>query len=107
MCYAASFFVKLAICFEVIPNATTTVIVPYGKGKNIITELCADIKDYNRINTLLKQAQRYSIEVYTQGNYYQDCFITIKDLGVMILDDGYYDKTCGFHMMAQKDGYFL
>ena len=106
-CVMRQAFRKAGDLFEVIPNATTTVIVPYGEGKNIITELCADIKDYNRIDTLLKQAQRYSIEVYTQGNYYQDCFITIKDLGVMILDDGYYDETCGFHMMAQKDGYFL
>ena len=37
----------------------------------------------------------YKRQVYTQGNYYQDCFITIKDLGVMILNDGYYDETCG------------
>ena len=107
MCYAASISYEAGDLFEVIPNATTTVIVPYGKGEDIITELCAAITDYNRIDTLLKQAQRYSIEVYTQGNYYQDCFITIKDLGVMILNDGYYDETCGFHMMAQKDGYFL
>ena len=106
-CVMRQAFRKAGDLFEVIPNATTTVIVPYGKGEDIITELCADIKDYERIDTLIKQAQRYSIEVYTQGNHYQDCFTAIKDLGVMILNDGYYDETCGFHMMAQKGGYFL
>lgn len=83
--------------FHVIENQTTTVIVPYKEGKEIITELisAATITD---LNVLLKKAQQYTVNLYDQekrkieekGGMYG-----ILDQSVFILTEGFYDERYG------------
>ncbi len=49
--------------FKTIDAPTQAVIVPYGKGKKIIGELCAAFEPA-RAYELLKQAQKYSVNVF-------------------------------------------
>ena len=46
-----------------IESQTRGVIVPYGKGKEIIGRLCAS-PDIAKEQALLKQAQRYTVNCY-------------------------------------------
>ncbi len=49
--------------FKAIDAPTQAVIVPYGKGKKIIADLCADYEP-SKAYDLLKQAQQYSVNVF-------------------------------------------
>lgn len=50
--------------FEVIENNTTSIIVPYGNGKNIITELNGDVSDGDELYQLMKNSQPFMINVF-------------------------------------------
>lgn len=56
---------------NVIATDTTTVIVPYKKGKEIIEKLQGSCSQ-EEVSALLKQAQRYSISVYDTNNVVED-----------------------------------
>ncbi|XCN73173.1 MAG: hypothetical protein Q3M24_23380 [Candidatus Electrothrix aestuarii] len=49
--------------FKAIDAPTQAVIVPYGKGKQIIGELCAEYEP-SKAYDLLQQAQQYSVNVF-------------------------------------------
>ncbi len=49
--------------FKAIDAPTQAVIVPYGKGKEIIANLCAEYEP-SKAYDLLKQAQQYSVNVF-------------------------------------------
>ncbi len=49
--------------FKAIDAPTQAVIVPYGEGKEIIADLCADYEP-SKAYDLLKQAQQYSVNVF-------------------------------------------
>ncbi|WLE98111.1 MAG: CRISPR-associated helicase Cas3' [Candidatus Electrothrix communis] len=49
--------------FKAIDAPTQAVIVPYGKGKEIIADLCAEYEP-SKAYDLLKQAQQYSVNVF-------------------------------------------
>ncbi|MCI5123727.1 MAG: CRISPR-associated helicase Cas3' [Candidatus Electrothrix sp. AR5] len=49
--------------FKAIDAPTQAVIVPYGEGKEIIAELCAEYEP-SKAYDLLKQAQQYSVNVF-------------------------------------------
>ncbi|MCI5224403.1 MAG: CRISPR-associated helicase/endonuclease Cas3, partial [Candidatus Electrothrix sp. AR4] len=49
--------------FKAIDAPTQPVIVPYGKGKEIIADLCANYEP-SKAYDLLKQAQQYSVNVF-------------------------------------------
>ncbi|WP_067843767.1 CRISPR-associated helicase/endonuclease Cas3 [Amphibacillus sediminis] len=51
--------------FRVIDDGTTTVLVPYGAGKDIIAELNSD-EWIDDISKTLKQAQQYTVNLYPQ-----------------------------------------
>lgn len=59
-----SMFKTLEQHFEAIDNKTTAVLVPYGKGKEIIASLNEELHDLKEFNTLLKHAQQYSVNLY-------------------------------------------
>ena len=53
--------------FKAIDSPTQAVIVPYGpKGRRLISDLCGVAKEFDvgRYHKLLKQAQRYSVNVF-------------------------------------------
>lgn len=56
-------FKKAGQLFKTIEAPTETVIVPYGDGKKIITELCTT-PEPAKAYTLLKHAQKFSVNVF-------------------------------------------
>lgn len=52
--------------FQAIDSPTTTVLVPYDRGQEIIAELNEEMTDLSRFSRLIREAQAYSINVYEQ-----------------------------------------
>ncbi len=61
-------FMEAGRIFKAIDAPTQSVIVPYSQGEQLITQLCAVAKAYEvgRFYQLLKQAQKYSVNVFPQ-----------------------------------------
>lgn len=57
-------FKTLEQYFEAISSATKSVLVPFGKGTEIIASLNEDLPDSKQFHQLLKEAQQYSVNVY-------------------------------------------
>jgi CRISPR-associated endonuclease/helicase Cas3 len=85
--------------FKVIDAPTEGVIVPYGgDGKQIINTLCAST-DLDVIKVLLRQAQRYAVNLYPQdkdkltklGGIHE----TQTESGIYYLDEEFYDDDLG------------
>lgn len=85
--------------FRVIDALTRGVIVPYAQGEEIIKELCGAYCLENQ-GKLLKQAQRYSVNLFS--NEFDDLSKkgAIKEAqegsGVYYLNERYYDKEFGW-----------
>lgn len=80
--YLVNSYKTAAEYFEVIENRTTSVIVPYGRGEDIITELTGN-GSIDDLTKLLKQAQQYTVNLYSQ-EFEQ----LAKNNGIVSLFDG-------------------
>jgi len=85
--------------FRVIDSPTRGVIVPYSEGENIIKELCGTFELEKQVK-LLKQAQRYSVNLFDhqfeklhQSGAIQE---VQKDAGIYYLAEEYYSKEFGW-----------
>jgi CRISPR-associated endonuclease/helicase Cas3 len=85
--------------FRVINSPTRGVIVPYGDGENIITELCSAF-GLEKQGKLLKQAQRYSVNLFDhqvkilfQAGAIQE---VQEDAGIYYLKEQYYSNEFGW-----------
>jgi len=104
-------FMTAAKIFEAIDSPTQGVIVPYGeKGIQIINQLCAE-NDIQTQYRLLKEAQRYSVNVYC--NQF-DQLIRQKIInevqegaGIYYLNEQYYSDKFGLSDEKVKDMDFL
>lgn len=93
-----------AKAFKVIENQTTSVIVQYGKGRDIVADLNGDIS-ISELYNILKRAQQYTIEVYEnelaslkrEGGIYQ-----ILAGEVYVLEEGFYDSVTGLNLMGDS-----
>lgn len=64
--YMRSMFKSLEAHFQVIEAHTTGILVPYSeRGKELIALLNEDIRDYDVFNRLLKEAQLFTVNVYS------------------------------------------
>jgi len=104
-------FMTAAKAFQAIDAPTRGVIVPYsGEGERIINELCATT-DLNRQHQLLKQAQRYSVNIYPyffeQMAREKKIYEVQKGSGVFYLDKQYYDKNFGLSDSVSSEMEFL
>jgi CRISPR-associated endonuclease/helicase Cas3 len=85
--------------FRVIDTPTRGVIVPYREGENIITELCG-VFELEKQGKLLKQAQRYSVNLF--DHQFRELLTTgaiqevQEDAGIYYLDERYYSKEFGW-----------
>jgi len=86
--------------FHVIDNMTTSVIVPYGEGGEIITELngAQRIEDFGRI---MRKAQQYTINLFSyeleqlsKNGGLEHCL----DGQVQVLKDGAYNEEYGLDL---------
>lgn len=89
---------KTAGCkFKFIESNTIGVLVPYGRGEELITMLSSDMDNRDKYK-ILDEVQRYTINIYE--NKYKE-FIkkgVIRQLefnGMLILEDGYYEEDVG------------
>ncbi|ADY55246.1 metal dependent phosphohydrolase [Syntrophobotulus glycolicus DSM 8271] len=91
-------FMTAAKIFQAIDSRTQGVIVPYGEGNRIISELC-EVKDLHTQYHLLKEAQRYSVNVYC--NQFDELIKqkimheVQEGAGIFYLDKQYYSKEYG------------
>ena len=97
-------FMTAARVFQAIDSPTRGVIVPYGaEGKRIILDLCS-AKDLEKQYRLLKEAQRYSVNVFP---YMLDKLVKqgiIHEVqpgsGLFYLDERYYSDAYGLSERA-------
>jgi len=84
--------------FQAIDSPTTTVLVPYGRGREIIVALNEEVRDLTLFGSLLREAQSYSVNVYSQtllelsraGLIY-----TLYDKSIYYLDEQAYSEEQG------------
>ena len=86
--------------FKAIDAPTYSVIVPYGEGEELITQLCGLSKEFEAkaFYACLKKAQKYSVNVFP--NVWkmlreQGAIIEIQGEGVFYLDECYYSLEFG------------
>lgn len=104
-------FMTAAKVFQAIDSYTRGVIVPYGiEGERIITELCA-ANYLDKQYKLLKEAQRFSINVFPQvfdEMVKQQVIREVqKNTGVFYLDKYHYSDDFGMSESSVKEMDFL
>lgn len=83
--------------FQVLEANTTSVIVPYGKGREIIGKLQSETR-LSAVNALLEQAKPYQINLY---RYQFDMLANAQGLGcdpgerIFWLEEGWYNDHSG------------
>jgi CRISPR-associated endonuclease/helicase Cas3 len=98
--------------FKVIDAPTEGIVVPYEEeGRRIIGELCAVDDDLEETRELLRQAQRYSVNLYPYEveALMKGCAIheTQKASGVFYLDERHYNKDVGVILDPKESMDFL
>ncbi|MDQ0163791.1 CRISPR-associated endonuclease/helicase Cas3 [Bacillus alveayuensis] len=86
--------------FRVIDDITTSVIVPYGGGKEIIAELNSN-KTINEFTQLLRKVQQYTINIYDYEREQlvkNDGLVSCLDGKILVLKEGAYDKEFGLNL---------
>lgn len=83
--------------FEVIPGGTIAVVTDYKKGAEIIADLNG-MRDLEKMKLCLKQAQRYSVNLY-QWEFDELCrnkgIVALWDGAVYALAEGFYSDETG------------
>jgi CRISPR-associated endonuclease/helicase Cas3 len=97
--YFRQSFMSAAKVFHAIDSPTQGVIVPYKKkGKTIINGLCATA-DVKRRYALLRDAQRYSVNVFPNvwAHLMEEKALheVQPGIGIYYLDERYYDESFG------------
>ncbi|MBT2217951.1 CRISPR-associated helicase/endonuclease Cas3 [Virgibacillus dakarensis] len=90
--------------FRVIENNTTSILVPYGKGKEIIAELNSNNR-VDELSNLLKSAQQYSIQVYPQVFQQlvnEQALVSHFEGMIFELKGGFYDKEYGLDLRGNS-----
>lgn len=95
--------------FKVIDSPTTSVIVPYGEGNDIIAELNGDT-EIEDLSLLFQKAQQYTVNLY---QYQLDLLnesgslITLFDDKVYALKEGAYDLEYGVNVEGDSEFHLL
>lgn len=87
--------------FQVIEAPTTSVLVPYGEGVELIERLNEDIHDYEELNSYIKKAQQYSVNVYhhtLQHLANEGLLVPLYNESIYALKDGAYDDQYGLEL---------
>ncbi|MDO5716255.1 MAG: CRISPR-associated helicase Cas3' [Tissierellia bacterium] len=93
-------FLTAGESFQAIENAGHGVIVPYGKGKEIIADLLSNSTSIHEAYALIRKVQNYSINVYEytiQELCKKGALIFLEEYGMYILKENYYDEETGLN----------
>lgn len=93
-------FKTAAEAFKVIDAPTESVVVPYGEeGKRIIAELLSSAGQFEKKYKLIKQAQRYSVNMFLHEiarlKDMRRIHESLKGSGIMYLDSQHYSNEFG------------
>ncbi|MCR6850389.1 MULTISPECIES: CRISPR-associated helicase Cas3' [Bacillus] len=91
--------------FNVIDDLTTSVIVPYEEGKDIIAELNSNssIEDLSR---LLRKAQQYTVNLFNYEKeqlIINDGLVYYLDGKILALKEGAYNDEYGLNLLNESD----
>lgn len=94
--------------FDVFDSASTSVIVPYGDGKNIINDLQSyyNDKDYPALQKEMKKASQYSVSVFEyqfKKLLEEKAIIPFCDNSFYMLSPEYYDDNTGLLNKAKEE----
>lgn len=93
--------------FQVIEAPTSGVLVPYNEAaKAVITDLNEDIHDYARLHVLLKQAQLFSVSVYSHTLHRlieEDLIYPLHQKGMYALRDVAYHLEYGLSLEGEGE----
>lgn len=102
---SVSMFKTIERYFEAISSPTTAVLVPYSdKGEEIIARLNENIQDFTVFNELMKEAQQYSVNLYTHELQRLDSDNLIEALyndSIYCLNAKAYSKEFGVSLAGQ------
>jgi CRISPR-associated endonuclease/helicase Cas3 len=97
-------FKEAGDAYRAIEDSGSTVIVPWGGGKDIINNLYSETLSLNEINQNIREAQGYSVNLFqyeidllnTEG-----ALIKIEDKNIYVLNEGYYHQNMGLSFEKQ------
>ncbi len=95
--------------FHVIENNTTSVLVPFGKGKEIIAEL-AGAQKIDDLTQLLRRAQQYTINLYKYELELinkNDGIVSLFDGKILALKEGAYSDEFGLEIQNESQLGFI
>jgi len=104
-------FMTAAKSFQAIESITRGIVVSYGEeGKDIINKLCS-VQELEKQYKLIKQAQRYSINVFPDVLKRLHERELVKEVqkgsGILYLDERYYSNEYGLSEKPVSDMRFL
>jgi CRISPR-associated endonuclease/helicase Cas3 len=90
--------------FYVIPENTTSVLVPYKMGEELIADINGNCTD-DELRLLLRQAQRYSVNLYEEDirvlNDNEGLYL-LKNGGILAVKEEFYDEETGVILSGKK-----
>lgn len=94
--------------FKVFDDSTLDVVVPFGEGKDIISDLCSERAkwDIYFVKDCLKKARNYTVTVYPwqMSQLERDNAICkVEHLDAHYLSDGYYSELTGLTLKPKAD----
>lgn len=91
--------------FNVINNDTTSILVPYGYGKEIIKELNG-FETLSELSNLFKQAQLFSVNLYShelKQLIQEDALVDYFEGAVLALKESYYSNKYGLNLEGEEE----
>ena len=95
--------------FQVIPENTVSVLVPFGQGERLIEQLHSTVSMKEK-QLLLRKAQAYSVSLYqsTFRRLADDGAVRAIDNGdLFVLDAQYYDINAGVLLTPRELDFML
>ncbi|WP_340002199.1 CRISPR-associated helicase Cas3' [Oceanobacillus sp. FSL K6-0127] len=95
--------------FQVIDQLTTSVIVPYGEGKEIITQLNS-VERVEDLSKLFKQAQQYTVNLYSQALKQlkqENAIVPHMEGAIYELRENWYSEDYGVDLKGESDMGFM
>src|SRR5699024_3791275 len=93
--YSIRMFKTVERYFEAIDSPTTSVLVPFDEGKDIISSMKDDIQESIHINKVTKRIQQYSVNLYNHELYilsYKDLIEPIYDISIYCIKEKPYNE---------------